>query len=132
MSIFIAGYISDSHITLNGRLITCFPYRSLGLCCHFLAFSSLDVFGALLITHSSPAGRGCPARRRAADSGGEAGWRRFAHIAAGPVCDDIRAGSGWAVGRAQEALFTKHISDFHALRVVHEALCPPHYVLARS
>ncbi len=35
------------------------------------------------------------------------------------------------VWRVQEALFTKYISDFHALRVVHEALCPPHYVLAR-
>jgi len=68
---------------------------------------------------------------RAADSGGESGWCRFAHIAAGPVCDDIRAWSGWAVRRAQEAHLTKHISDFHALRVVHEALSPPHYVLAR-
>lgn len=63
----------------------------------------VNVFGALLDAHSSPAGRGCPARERAADSGGESGWCRFAHFAAGPVCDDIRAMSGWAVGRAQEA-----------------------------
>lgn len=60
-----------------------------------------------------PTACGCPTLR-AADSGSESGWCRFAHIAAGPVCDDIRAMCGWAVGRAQEALFTKHISVFHA------------------
>jgi len=68
---------------------------------------------------------GCGLRRRI----GLAPLRSYRRRA-GPV-DDIRAVSGWAVGRAQEAHLTKHISDFHALRVVHEALSPPHYVLAR-